>query len=67
VTATQLALWLSTGDAAERSTALNDLLASGDLALVTADSGELHLVRTHRNAVTRYEIGAMPMMATAMA
>jgi hypothetical protein len=64
MTRTALALWLSTGDAAERSAALDDLITAGDLSLITTDS-DVHLVRRHRDIVTRYETGGLPALSAA--
>jgi hypothetical protein len=67
MTGAALTLWLSTGDAVERSAALADLVGAGDLALICADSGETRLVRRHRDIVTRLEASGMPVLLTAAA
>jgi hypothetical protein len=64
VTAAALALWLAV-DLAERSSALSDLVGSGDLVLVETEDGTT-IVRPHGRSITRFECD-LPILPPAAA
>jgi hypothetical protein len=49
----------------EHSSALADLITSGDLIAVENDAGEPALIRAHRERITRYEAGSAPVLPAA--
>ena len=53
-------------EAAARSDALADLLGAGDVRLISDSNDDVVLVRTHRNTVTRYEAGTLPVVPPGM-
>jgi hypothetical protein len=57
-TPSELALWLAAPDNVD---AIATLLESGDLKLVQCATGAT-VLKTHTNDITKYEIGAAPIL-----
>ena len=64
ISANTLGLWLRAAPR-ERTNAMIDLLAAGDLVAI-ADGDGFGVARSHDDQITRYEIGK-PVMAAAVA
>jgi hypothetical protein len=61
MTPAELSLWLRTAPA-ENASALDDLVTSGDLEIMT-DVDQFTTRRSHNRELTRFEIGPLPPLA----